>query len=308
MSTDLALLASDPTSLDVYDDPGKQIELACQRANAWLKAGIDVRIETIVETKAQAAALAAFAIQKQLGHDAELAALEVQRRAERGIGLAIRRGQELGEIATPQEMRVQAGRASAAQRLGNTELLGERKPAPSDFVSGPGEFTDNGAGIYHLTDGVTDDQFEDAIEDAKAEGNLSRANVVRKVKGQSNGRLTGDKRLDRIRTMGAGGHTAKQIADELGHTAEYIRRLARESRIDLPAERLMARTASNRRIDSNRIAREAVRTLDGLASALRLINYDDLDMAEAVEWAISLSESTRPLNRFLKQIKEMARD
>ena len=34
-----------------------------------------------------------------------------------------------------------------------------------------------------MTDGVTAEQFEKAIKSAKAEKNLSRANVVRKVKG-----------------------------------------------------------------------------------------------------------------------------
>ncbi len=36
--------------------------------------------------------------------------------------------------------------------------------------------------MYALTDDVTDEEFDTAIEEAKGEGNLSRANVVRKVK------------------------------------------------------------------------------------------------------------------------------
>ena len=35
-----------------------------------------------------------------------------------------------------------------------------------------------------MTDGVSDTDFEDAIGEAKAEGNLSRANVVRKIRQQ----------------------------------------------------------------------------------------------------------------------------
>ena len=42
----------------------------------------------------------------------------------------------------------------------------------------------NQAGIYDMTDGVPDEKFEAAITEAKTEGNLSRANVVRKVTGQ----------------------------------------------------------------------------------------------------------------------------
>lgn len=307
MTAELAVLAADPTSLDVFDDPGKQIELACQRANAWLKAGIDVRIETIVETKAQAVAVAGFVIHKQLGHDAELAALEVQRRAERGIGLAIRRGQEQGDIATPDEMKVYAGKASAAQRLGNKELLDERKPAPSDFVKAE-ELTGNQAGIYHLTDGVSDEAFDDAIEQAKDERNLSRANVVRKVKGEKTptprARAVDDpQRLERIRTLAGKGWSSTQIGREIGNGEEYVRQLARDYDIDIPADKVIGRS---RRIDSNKVAAEIVAALDGLALPLRLVNFEELDAANAAEWANSLTESIRALNRFAKQMKELA--
>jgi hypothetical protein len=302
MSADLALLANDPTSLDVFDDPGKQIELACQRANAWLKAGIDVRIETIVETKAQAAALAAFAIQKQLGHDAELAALEVQRRAERGIGLAIRRGQESGEIARPGDIgaEITPGNRGAGGIAG--AVRGQHLQRPTDYATAE----ELSKAAYPLADGVTDDQFDDAIEEAKSERNLSRANVVRKVKGlDGNGAKSAadPKRLEKITTLAGKGWSSPQIAREVGNTEEYVRKLARDNGIEIPADRLIGRT---KRIDSGRIARETVMSLDALTSSLRLINYDDLDVAEAQEWATSLTESMRALNRFVKQIKEMA--
>ncbi len=35
-----------------------------------------------------------------------------------------------------------------------------------------------------MTDGVTDEEFAEALDEAKAEGNLSRANVVRKLRKQ----------------------------------------------------------------------------------------------------------------------------
>lgn len=38
---------------------------------------------------------------------------------------------------------------------------------------------------YAMTDGVTDEEFNSVVESAKHEGNLSRANVVRKVRGLS---------------------------------------------------------------------------------------------------------------------------
>jgi len=300
MSADLALLAADPTALDVYDDPGQQIVLACERAKAWLRVATDenIRIETIVEVKAQAAALAAFAVQKQLGKDAELAALEVQRRAERGTALAVRRGQETGDIRT----------AGQHERAANQH--GESAPSNGFTRSSPGDFFTHNVereAAYQMADGVSEDQFEEAIADAKTEGNLSRANVVRKVKGEKNGgKLTGEKRLDVIRTRAATGYTSSQIADELGHTPDYVRQLCRDNDIEVLADRVMNRTAGNRRVDSTRIARETVMALDAVTPTLRLINYIDIDPSEAREWATSLTESIRVLNRFAKQIKEIA--
>jgi len=248
ISTELAL--PDVASVELYDDPAQQIVLACERANAWLQSGIAVPIESIVETKAQAAALAAFAIQKQLGHDAELAALEVQRRAERGTGLAIRQGQATGEIR------------KAGQREDRESV--RDLPAPTDFVP-QRELSGNNKGIYAMTDGVTDERFDAALQDAKAEGNLSRANVVRKVKGEPK---------------------------PAGKRHELLNR--------------------TRHIDPTRVVRETVYTLDGLAMGLGLLNDDlsgvDLDQAVAEEWATSLTNSLRVLNRLSKSIKEMTHD
>lgn len=62
------------------------------------------------------------------------------------------------------------------------------------FIS-KGDWSDNGSGIGDLTDGVTDEQFEGALTDARAEGNLSRANVVRKVTPRGRGFVEPAQRL-----------------------------------------------------------------------------------------------------------------
>ena len=73
---------------------------ACQRAKAWLREALEHgEIEQIAEIRSQAEAIRVYTTQKQLGTDAQLAAAEIVRRAERGIGVTIRRGQQDGEIA-----------------------------------------------------------------------------------------------------------------------------------------------------------------------------------------------------------------
>jgi hypothetical protein len=105
------------------------------------------------------------------------------------------------------------------------------KPGPSDFAS-PVELRGNGAGIYHLTDGVSDEDFEDAVAAAKAEQDLSRANIVRKIRqhripappgpgGQvpaaaSTSGVARQPSRDLIARYAAAGMSSQQIASRLG--------------------------------------------------------------------------------------------
>ncbi len=180
MSAELAALP-DATSLEYAADPAHYVTTALERAKSWLIQARDHGdIEQIVELKSQAEAIRVYTMQKQLGKDSELAATEIVRRAERGIGLAIRRGQEAGEIAkrgdvgaTPKPGVHAGGGLPGAPR-------GHDLVRPTDFV----DRDDLSKGVYPLADLASDEQFEEVIAEAKAEGNLSRANVVRKVKNQ----------------------------------------------------------------------------------------------------------------------------
>jgi DNA-binding NarL/FixJ family response regulator len=108
------------------------------------------------------------------------------------------------------------------------------------------------------------------------------------------------RKIERIREMAERGHSSHQIARGLGIAPERVRHHARENDIEIRADKV------TRSIDSNRIASEIVAALEGFTTVLRLINYDDLDAAETANWANSLTESIRPLNRFIKQIRELA--
>lgn len=174
MTAELATLAS--TDLAALADPSQAIERACQRACEWLRSAVDLPIDVIIETKAQAAAVATFATQKQLGKDAEMAALEVQRRAERGVGLALRREQAAGNVAGQ-------GR--------RTDRLEDRKPTLPELAQV--KHRESLKPMFALADDVTDERFEEVVAEARAEGNLSRDHLVRKVKGHVT-------RIDRRRT------------------------------------------------------------------------------------------------------------
>lgn len=136
----------------------------------------------IAEAKAKASTIAEIAKQLRMGKEMQLNAAEFCRRAERGLGVAIREGQERGEIL----------RKGQSNTFGNAHTTSQplpvsSRPGPTDFAT-PSELggaNRPGEGIYAMTDGVSDDQFEEALTEAKDEGNLSRANVARKAKAKA---------------------------------------------------------------------------------------------------------------------------
>ena len=307
MAADLAL-AANPGIVERAADPAGFVVAACQRAKAWLQEALEHgEIEQIAEIKSQAEAVRVYTTQKQLGKDAQLAAAEIVRRAERGIGVAIRRGQQNGAVRRRGD---HDGRAA-----GNSDGNTISRPGPADYAT-TGELRGNGAGIYHMTDGVSDEDFEEALAGAKAEQDLSRANVVRKIhqrRGSPPG--SGDQvpapadrsaaaaraRRKLIGDLAGRGMSSRQIACQLGIGDHRVRAVAREHGIAIPADAIIGRT---RRHDSSRIVRQTVDALEGLVMGVELADPAELDPAEAAAWAASITRSTRALSRFARQIKE----
>lgn len=165
MSADLAL-AADPSVLERAADPGEFIVQACERAKAWLREALEHGdIEQIAECKSQAEAVRVYTMSKQLGKDAELAATEIVRRAERGIGVAIRRGQALGEIA---------GRGDVGGYVG-----GSRSPRNEHLVRAT-----DAAGVKNASD-LAEDRAVKALSGAMGGVNalMGKAEFLRKQTG-----------------------------------------------------------------------------------------------------------------------------
>ena len=314
MAGDLAL-ATDPDVIERSADPAAFVVQACQRAKAWLREALEHGdIEQIAEIKSQAEAVRVYTTQKQLGKDAQLAAAEIVRRAERGIGLTIRRGQQNGEIAKRGD---RGSRGAPGVHGGNP---GDRR---GDHLGSPREIFRHGderADAYAMSDGVSDTDFEDALGEAKAEGNLSRANLVRKIR-QRAGSPTAQggehapdpadrsaeaaaRRRDLIGEFAGSGMSSRQIGERLGIGDDRVRQMAREQGIEIRADAVLGRT---RRLDSNRIVRETVHALEGLAMGVELADPAGVDPAEANEWAASMARSIRLLGKFLRQMKEAIR-
>jgi hypothetical protein len=309
MTADLAL-AADPGVIGRSVDPAGFVVAACERAKAWLQEALEHgEIEQIAEIKSQAEAVRVYTAQKQLGKDAQLAAAEIVRRAERGIGLAIRRGQQNRQI------RRRGDRAGRVGGNGDDNTIFPAKTGPADYASA-GELRGNGAGIYHLTDGVAEADFEEALATAKTEGDLSRANVVRKIRqrrgdppapgGQvpdpaERSAVAAARRQELIGAFAASGLSSQQIGERLGIGDGRVRQLAREHGIGIRADAVLGRT---RRPESSRIVRETAHALEGLVLGVEFADPAGLDPAEAADWAASMTHSIRALSKFARQLKE----
>ena len=170
-----------------------------------------------------------------------------------------------------------------------------------------------------MTDGVTDTNFDDAITEAKAEGNLSRANVVRKIRQQRRTPPAPDghapdpadsspaataARIQLIGEFAARGMSSGQIGNRLGIADDQVRQVAREHGINIRADAVLGRT---RRPDSNRVVRETVHALEGLAMGVELADPAGLDPAEVAGWVASMTRSIHLLSKFARQMKETIR-
>lgn len=110
-------------------------------------------------------------------------------------------------------------------------------------------------------------------------------------------------RAEQIRRLAADGNTSHQIASKIGVGVDNVRRIVAAVGIDVAADRVVR---NSRHIDSTRVVEQTIDALAGLATGVELVDFDDLDLAQTRHWADSLAQSFRVLNRFHRQIKEMA--
>lgn len=258
------------------------------RARHWLADAVERTDDPseIKTAKAEIATAATYAKQLGLSRDIQENAREMVRRAEYALAGAIRNGQAEGTIRK---------RGENVKDTDPISILG-----PYDFAT-DGELTGNGAGIMLLAD-ATPEEFDEAITEAKAEGNLSRANVVRKVQSKAGSTRTPSDRVKIIASLAIQGYASRQMLDQVGVTEERIRKLARQHNIEIPGDKALGKT--RRDFDSDRIVSEIVEGLGGTQMAIGFIDYTKLDKEKAALWAASLKKSITVLTTLHKRLQE----
>lgn len=175
VSTDVAMLES-------LDKESQELAVTgmLDQAKQWLDRAMEATnpAREVADFKAFVATVAEAAKQKKLSEGIQLESTEMVRRSERALGVAIRKGQEAGQIGGRRN-----GAASASREARKHQVVGyDKVPASVQEFAKKDELTNTHGGIYDMTDDVSDSQFEEALSDAKFEENMSRANVVRHVK------------------------------------------------------------------------------------------------------------------------------
>lgn len=199
------------------EEPGA-IAMLNQAVLALTTALDQMPISDVVNLKAKVTTVATATKELGMSKEAQELAVEAVRRAEWALGRAIRKGQEEGTVATQ-------GHAHGKP------VQGTGLPAPSDFASDLELYdrpSQGKAGILSIGEASPGD-FDAAIDAAKAEGNLSRANVARKAREQS-GQMRGTPRPAAEKSMNLVAiyaSKAARAANEL--TPEQIRRIRPEA-------------------------------------------------------------------------------
>ena len=272
--------------------------------SAYLEQARDRLAEALEATGPQAVAnlkaeiATAAEATKQLGLSKEIRddATEMVRRAEYALGKAIRKGQEEGSVASnsdggPMGDYVRNGSVVRVDRVRDA-----KKISPKDLF----DHAQQGHEVYAMSDDVAEGDFEEALSEAREEGNLSRANVVRKIRQQASPQ-TRDQRAEKIRDLAYEGLSSADIAKRMDMSREGIKKIATDYDIDIQADRVRGKRA---RIDSNKILANVAGSLDAALFSLRQINVADLDQEEAQTWIDSLIDSQKTLAREVKKIKE----
>lgn len=293
--------------LDTLDPAAREVAVTSMldQARQWLERAKEstAPAQDVAEFKAFMATVAEAAKQKKLSEDIQLDAVEMVRRSERALGLAIRDGQARGEIETERAARVRAGQ----QRQGTFhQSVDDNLVKPLDFITKHdlhGAQVEPGlrAGIYEMTDGVTDEQFDLAVSVAKDEGNLSRANVVRKVTEITTFKEKQAERWEQIAEFAERGFTSAQVAKTVGLSESHLRQQAKLRGIQFHADRI----TGIRRIDPLKVLENVVASIEANADALALVTFEDVTPELALELLERLKPGVKAIRQLTTSLKEI---
>jgi hypothetical protein len=300
-ATDVALLDSLPK-----EQQELAVTMMLDQAKQWLERAMESTnpVRDIADFRAFVATVAEASKQKKLSEDIQLDATEMVRRAERALGVAIRKGQEAGEISTRATPRSQPGYVRV--RNGVEESVQAHDLDPTLRLPSPGEFFSNSQErneIYAMTDDVTDEQYEAVLAEAKEEGSVARAAIVKKIKNLPTHSEKQTAKWQTVRDLAEDRLSSAQIAKRVGMTEEGLRSGARREGITFPADEVLGK---RKRINGLEVMERIIASLEGDESVLGLVEFEDITPEQADEWLQRLVSPLRAINRMKNRLKEIS--
>ena len=249
--------------------------------------------EAVASIKAEIATAAEATRQLGLSREIQTDAQEMVRRAEFTLGRAIRQGQADGSV----------------MRNGLNKAFTDGKSlSPADLMSQGTTAVET----YAMAD-AGPEVFESALAEAKTEGNVSRANVVRKIRQRTScgpaptpapdvlppARLDSADRIAMLRDLGGVGVSVEEIAARIGISEAKVRQLAREHNIQITAMQGKRRRPTFG-VD---VIHRATDTVDAATFSLGHVRPQGLG-DEGLAALDSLSVSIDALRRAINQIRK----
>ena len=101
--------------------------------------------------------------------------------------------------------------------------------------------------------------------------------------------------------MAAEGFSSHQMAHALGLSVGGVKKIVKQLKIDVPADRTLGRTRKT--FDSTRIVIGIVLTGEGFGTAAELIDFSALDRKQIPGWVQSLRKSARTVTAFARRLE-----
>lgn len=290
------------STLESLDTPSNEIAISqmLDKAKSYLEVAMRQADapRAIADFKAEIIAVAQYAKQKKVSEEIQIDATAMVRRAERSLGVAIREGQERGQISS------NGGHQPKKEDDISAAEMSPEPVSPKEFFSGGNEMSTT----YRLVDNVTDDEFDTALEAAKEERNLSRANVVRKIKAAKSEDPSGEEApepsgpgstlpeeiRERVEELASQGVSSRNIGAELGIDKTTVNRM------------LNGRTKPVKGNNTQKIMERLTESLWGMRQSLQTITAVDsgLNPDQVAAWTKELRSTSAELNRIKNLLKE----
>lgn len=279
----------DLDQLATLEYPGARILVWCEWGRAWLElAGKNNQIRDLVRIERFFERLLDYAEHGGIEKGICLTVEELLRRSERAVGVHIQKGQSEGWIARKgQNIRYRAnGKDVTRDLITVAEATGiPRKQRGMMFR------------YFALAQGISDEQFEKAIEQGIHDRKLGRIHVEQRCRGEE---VETDP-WDQLPELVAAGNTSSQIAKIIGVGREQVRRRALALNLDIHADKVVR---NSRFLNQDRILREFVATLESLVPSCDLISPAGLTPGAIEECVAIFTDAMRSLRKLERRLKK----